>query len=269
MAKKEETPEVSEEETKQETEAAETEAEQTVEVTEDDGQTEETAFDMKFKQFQAQNAEEYARKLEEAYLNSSQEGQRLNKELSDREKELEVIQKIVQSNPDLKQGFADSLGGDYNSPAEDLTAQQIRQIIREELGKNPALSHAEEQRKSQDKAIYDEFVQEHPEVETNPQLAEELETYFGALAQAEANKGKTVDFKSTLFKAWKVVSGEQELAGMKKVIQKESAAMGSAPSEGKAKAGQSLSEAERKIAQAFGLSDEDYHAGKKLSQEDK
>jgi len=253
----------------EENQPTETPEETTEEQTEEKGQEEQPKF--RFTQFQADTADEYTKKLEDAYLNSSQEGQRLSRELGESKKEMEVIQKIVQADPTLKQAFGEHLYGDNydESTRPALSAAEIRQVIREELGQHPALAGIENERKNRDRETYQKFVEAHPEVETNPQLSQELETYFGALAQAEITKGNTPNFEQTLKKAWKVVSGDGELEGMKKVIQKESASMGTTSQEGKPASGKTLTPQEKAIAQAFGLSDDDYLTGKKLSQEDK
>ena len=223
----------------------------------------------RFNQFKAQNADEYIQMVEDAYLNSSQEGQRLKKDLTAKEQEMEVISKVIQADPDMKKAFADKLyDGDYDQDDKTQILGLMRQVVREELGQNPVLKRGEDERKAKDKETYDALVKEHPEIETNPKIAEELEVTFGTLAALEQKKNGTVDFEKTLKKAFGIVSEDKELEGMKKVYQKENAQSGSQPSEGKP-AGRALTELERTIAKNMGLTDEQYLDGKKQQEEAK
>jgi hypothetical protein len=253
---------------KQETESTEETTVTEPETSSEEQEGQEEGFKGKFSHIKAKSAEEYAKKIEELYSASSQEGRRLDKELKDKQKEIEIISKVVQENPELREQFANTLySGDYDAKGSELTPAQIRQIIREELGSNPQLKRQEEDRRAKDLETYQKFLSEHPEIDQSKE--EELGEYFGALAQAEVDKGRVPDFEKTLRKAYKVISDDGELEGMKKVMQKESAAQSSSTPDGAPKGARALSPQERSVAQALGLTDEQYLDGKKLSEEAK
>lgn len=274
MPKKEKNPEddSKKEESKQ---VAEKKEEKSAEEPKQEG---EKGYEGRFSQFKADNLETYNKLVEDAYLSSSKEGQRLSGELSEKEKEMEVMKKIVQSDPELKGRIQEKLYGtgyEDKYEGEEVTPTMIRQIIREEneaaLKQNPVLQSMDNEKVAREKAIVEKFEKEHPEINTNPQLASDLEIAFGALARMSAQKQEVFDFEKTLQKAWSIVTGSQntdrELEGMKKVIQKESASMtstSSSPEPSKTK--KELTEAEKEIASKLGLSEEEYLEGKKLQE---
>ena len=268
-----ETTEVITGEDKQTTETPEkTEGEQT-EVKEEKEDSQEEVFTGKLNQFTAKSADEYIKKIEDAYLNSSTEGQRLNRELKDKQSEMEVISKVINADPSLKTAFADKLyGAGYDNDDSGFTPAQvavIKQAVQEAVGNVPAIKNIDADRTEKDREVYTKFLQGHPELNTNPQMVAELEEYFGVIANATAQKGELVNFEKTLSKAWNVVSGGDSLDTAKKIYQKDAASMASTASEGNSKSPRSLSPQEKRLAEAFGLSDKDYLEGQELVKKSK
>jgi len=264
----------SSEDDKQSTEATEeTKVEETEKEEEVKEDSKEEGFKGKFDQFTAKNVDEYLNKIEDAYLNSTHEGQRLNRELKETQAEMETISKVINADPNLKSAFAEKLyGTGYSDDDSGITPAQvaiIKAAVAEAVGNTPALKSMEQDRTEKDRQVYVDFLEKHQELNTNPEMVAELEEYFGVIANATAQKGDIVDFKKTLYKAWNVVSGGNELDGMKKVYQKENASISSSSSEGKSSPTRTLTPAEKSLAEAFGLSEKDYLEGKKLSEESK
>jgi hypothetical protein len=245
----------------------------------------EKEFQPKFTQLQAKDKEEYLTKLEAAYLNSSQEGQKLRGELTEREQELQVLAKIVGSDPDLKDKMARKLYDEgYDDPFSDgiskaTLTQAMREVLAEELPKQmqnvPAIKRLEEDKQQADKAVYDAFVNLHPEIVTDQNLGLEFEEAVGAQFRILDKKGKKPDIKSVMEGAWKMVGGtvtsteEAELEGMTKMAQKEASTMsGVSGGAGKTSGNKrTLTPQEESIAKMMSLTPEQYLEGKKLVEE--
>lgn len=244
-------------------------------------------FKPKYSQFWDGDVDNYYQRLEKAYGESSQEGQRLAHELTEKEKEMEVVKKIVQSDEALKEKFTEKIyntGYEGRYEDEELTPNTIarivdektRAILREELPQvlkqNPVLASIETEKTAKEMGIVKRFEQEHPEINTNPQVANDLETAFGVLAKMSAQKGEMFDFEKTLNKAWRIINSgnEAELEEMKKESQREQASMSSVTSTQPATSSKKeLTIYEKEIASKLGLTNEQYLEGKKLSEEAK
>jgi hypothetical protein len=280
---KEEKP--TEEKPTEETEATTTESEETPVSEEVEPAGEETSdFTPKFTQLQAKDKEEYLTKLEDAYLNSSKEAQRIKGELTDREQELQVLAKIVGSDPALKESMAKKLYDEgYDDPfSEGITVASLtkvmRQVLAEELPKQiqqtPALQRLEEDKKQADREVYNAFIEKHPDIVTNPDLSLEFEEAIGAQFRILEKQGKKPDITTVMEKAWKMVGGSEtstedaELEGMTKMAQKEASSMGSISTGGASKSTgkRILSPEEQRIAKMMGMTDEAYLEGKKLAE---
>ena len=249
-------------------------------------ETEEPEFAPKFTQLQAKDKEEYLTKLEDAYLNSSKEAQRIKGELTEREQELQVLSKIVGSDPELKSKMAAKLYDEgYEDPfAEGISkaslAQVMREVIAEELPKQlqqtPALKRLEEDKLQADREVYNAFVEKHPEIVTDPNLGIQFEESVAAQFRILDKQGKKPDIATVMNGAWKMVGGsvnseeEAELEGMTKMAQKEASSMSSISTGGVSKSAgkRVLTPEEERIAKAFGMKPEDYLAGKKIKEEE-
>lgn len=262
---------------KEEKEKQATEGEVEKEAPEEQHLESEEGFDKRYPQFQGQTQSEYLKQLEDAYYNSSIEGQRLAAQVKERDEEMKVIQKLVQEDPNLRKIYTDRL---YNAPAEDdflvdeLTPTKLKQIMRdvvqEEIPKAvssvPAIRNLEAQKEADDRAAYQQFESEHPEILTNAKLSQELQDTFGALAAVQAQRGVQPNFKETLNRAWNAVAGSAMAEGAWKAqAQKDSASMSGTASAGtRPTSKKSLTPAEREVAKKLGLSDDAYLEGKDL-----
>jgi len=223
----------------------------------------------------------YNQRLEEAYNASSTEGQKLNDQLTKSEKEKEIIAQIVQSDPELKNKFAEKLyDGGYKEPILDESGnlnkgalgEVVRMVLREELPaalqKNPALKTITGDKEQKDREVLEQFGEAHPEIQTNPELQENLDLAFGVVAQKAAKKGQSLEMKDLLNKAWELISGEksEDLKEKTRSLQKENASMSSSSSEAPKTSSSKteLTPAEKGIAEKLGLSDKAYLEGKNL-----
>ncbi len=293
MAKKQESEEKqTNEKTDKETEKSEEkETKETEETEEESEETEETSETEKpkpygrYTQFGAASVDEYVPKLEEGYAQSSQEAIRLAKALAEKNKDFEVVQKIVNANPALKQEFMNTMQtGDYKADIinDDGTLNKgvLVEAVKEAMiasgvvtKDDPALQSIRTKEESANKEVFDEFAKVHPEIKTNPQLQEDFQEMFQTQVRLAAKRGEETGVTPALLaKTWTALtleSGDAELEGMAKMAQKQEASQSSSTGgTGSTKTG-TLTDSERRIAQAMNMTDKDYLEGKKLSEEAK
>lgn len=165
--------------------------------TEDD---EESKFQKRFSQFKGDTPEEYLKELEDAYANSSTEGQRNSKEAKEAKEKLDKILTAVANNPEL----AKQLEEVDNAPKKQ---------------EDPALVFARQQMEQQYEKDWGEFTRQHPELVGNQELTNELIDEMDAIAYAAERRGKTLTMAEGLAKAW-VSLGKQVADDKEKIVNK-------------------------------------------------
>ena len=179
--------------------------EETTEDSESDGKTEteeeaEEKFQKRFSQFKGDTPEEYLKELEEAYANSSTEGQRNSKEAREAKEKLDKIITAVANNPEL----AKQLEEVENAPKKQ---------------EDPALVFARQQMEQQYEKDWGDFTRLHPELVGNQELTNELIDEMDAIAYAAERRGKTLTMAEGLAKAW-VSLGKQAADDKEKIVNK-------------------------------------------------
>jgi len=292
MAKKTQEPEEKQADEKKETEgkSEETEIEEEKpEETEEEPQKESETEKPKPSRYSAKQFgvadEDYVPTLEEKYYNSSQEAVRLAKELEEKNKDFEVVQKIVNTNPALKQEFMSTMQtGDYKADIinDDGTLNKgvLIEAVKEAMlasgvvtKDDPALQSIRTKEEEENKSIFEEFAKVHPEIKTNPQLQSDFQEMFQTQIRLAAKRGeKTGVTPALLARTWTALtleSSDAELEGMAKMAQKQEASQSSSTGgTGSTKKG-ILTETERRVAEMMNMSEADYLEGKKLSEEAK
>ena len=232
----------------------------------------------------AKTPEEYIQRLEKVYTDSTREagrllneGKELSSNLTEREAEIAVITKIVNTNPNLKEEFQKNLyGSGYESryDEEELSLASVARVIDERLDakldaklstalkENPALKKIEEEDIENNRQIFSEFEKEHPELVTDIKLQNDLDEAFQAVAATMAKKGGKVDFNKALNKAWRIVADDDK--EYEKLMQKEANSMSSGGSSAPKNKGKTLTPAEQAIAKKFGFTEAQYLEGKEL-----
>lgn len=240
-------------------------------------------FSPRFPQFYDGDVPEYYKKLEGAYQNSSSEGQKLAGTLKEKEKEMEVVKKIVNSDEKLKKQFSEKLydtgyEGDYDD--EELTLGNMAKMMDQKIGtlrqelpqamsQTPELQQMKAEKDAANMAVVKEFEGEHPEITTDSRVQKDLEVAFGYLSQLGAKNQEPFNFENTLNKAWDMVQASGSSDEKVRVATKEAASMQTATS-GTAPTGKKtreLTSPEKAMAQNLGLTDEQYIEGKKLSEQ--
>lgn len=151
------------------------------EASDDDEDSDESeTFDKRFTQFKGDDLPEYAKNLEEGYAQSTAEAQRLVKENADYKLKIDRITAAVANDPEL----AERLNVSNDSP-------------------DPALNYARQEMVAKQKTEYDGFLQEHPEVETDPALGERLLKRVTTISKAVYDdEGRMLGMGEALGMAW-------------------------------------------------------------------
>jgi len=209
---------------------------------------EESKFTKRFTQIKGDTPEEYAVNLEEAYRNSSTEGQRNAKELKDAKAELDKIGAVIANNPELAKQLNDALDG---TPAP-------------KQKEDPAIVYAREEMKKKLDGEYNAFTEVHPEMVTDEALREEVLTELGILADVYAAKGKTLGMEEGLKKAWISLGHDAADAAEEKITKaKGIAATPATPGKAKkARTSNGLTDDQIALAKRYGLTPEQLAANK-------
>lgn len=160
----------------------------------EDESEEDEDFKPRFTQFKGKDTGEYLKKLEDGYFNSSKEAVALAKDNKTLKETVDRMTKLIASNPDL----AKELTAGTGQPAEPDTTST-----------DPAVLWAQAEMKRQFQEEYDDFIEAHPEVETDPKLAEELDETLKLVGRIVWEKEKRqVGMGEALNKAWKLLERE-------------------------------------------------------------
>lgn len=146
-------------------------------------------FKKRLTQFKGDTPEEYAKSIEDGYLESSKESVRLAKEVKDLKGIVDKINQVVATNPELAKALGEQ--GETAKPVEP---------------KDPALAWAEAERDKQWAKDYKTFTEKHPEIETDPVLSDSLNTQLLVVKKViEETEGRLVGMGEGLEKAWKLL----------------------------------------------------------------
>lgn len=146
---------------------------------------EEAKFEKRFSQIQGDTPEEYTKNLEEAYRQSSTEGQRLAMETKEAQKWRDQVAAAVAKNPEIAQLLEAATGENAPAPFVD-----------------PALAFAREQMNNTFAKEYSEFTEAHPEMLSDEKLKDEVLEELRVFADAYDAKGKRLGMAEGLKKAW-------------------------------------------------------------------
>lgn len=160
----------------------------------DEDEEEEEPFQKRFTQFKGDTPTEYFKNLEDGYAQSSKEAVRLASENKDLSSQLDRVKQLIASNPELAEKIQQ--GDGQSTPT---------------VAKDPALLFAETQMKETWKRDYDAFIDAHPEVVSDPSLAEALDKkLLIAKRIVEEEEGRLVGMGEGLEMAWKLLGKDTE-----------------------------------------------------------
>jgi hypothetical protein len=181
--------------------------EQGGEETEDGGDTEtkvetKAEFKKRFTQLKGEDIDEYLKNLEDAYANSSTEGQRLNQRATEAERKFNQVATLVATDPDFATKLADATGEDAPAPIVDPAVQWAKQKMEEDYAKD-----------------YTAFADLHPEVVSDPDLYNEVVAELDIIAAAHEARGAKLSMAEGLRKAW-ISLGKDDLEKKEDVMDK-------------------------------------------------
>lgn len=141
----------------------------------DDSGDKSPEFKKRFTQIKGETQEEYLKNLEDAYLNSSNEGVRLNREIKD----------IKNADKDDKDKKSDT-----------------------KLPDDPYLADLVRERKGKMEKEFDDFVDSHQELRSDEGLRDELLDSLEIVTEFHRKKGKPLTVKEGLKKAWAAMGND-------------------------------------------------------------
>lgn len=201
----------------------------------------ESEFKKRFSQFDGETAEEYLKNLEDAYANSSTEGQRNAKEAKEAKERYEKVAAFVANNPD----FAKAL--------EEAEDKPLSKTV------DPALAFARAEMEKAYERDWGSFVSLHPEVADDKELQNELINEMDLIAYAAEQQGRSLSMAEQLSKAW-ISLGRSAKDDKEKVVDKakEQASKTTPAAKGKATVTKdSFTPEQIAVAKKMGLSPED------------
>lgn len=181
----EETQDESEDEDVEENEDEETEEESEEEDSQEEAEDEEDSeepFKKRYTQIKGESPEEYLPNLEDAYKNSSAEAVRLKAKNDELQAQIDNISALVANNPEM--------------------AEQIKEGKVPAIQTDPALLSARQDMEARNKKEYSEFVNTHPELESDPELQKQVFDEIKDFAEVALKKGRVLGMKDALTKAW-------------------------------------------------------------------
>lgn len=207
----------------------------------DSDEEEETPeFTKAFEQIKGDSPEEYIPNLEEAYRKSSAQGKTLHKEKEDLQGRLDLVTEAVAKNPELAKALEDATAEGATPPTVDPALQELRQQREQEMTKS-----------------YEDFVTDHPELNEDTELQEELLENLSIIGDRARKSGKTVKMDAALTKAWAMMGKTEDPKAKLAQAAKDSASKPkSSPSKkSKAPTKQKLTKEQISLGQKFGLSE--------------
>jgi hypothetical protein len=201
-----ETDESSEDDTAEEEEETDDESDES-----DDEDSAEEDFTKRFTQFKGDSPTEYLKNLEDGYAESSKEAVKLSRENKELKATVDRVNQLIATNPELAQAIKGS---------EDTKA----------VPKDPAILFAETQMKQTWQKEYNDFSSKHPEIETDPALADALDSKLKIAKRiVEEEEGRLVGMGEGLEMAWKLLGKDTDDKQEKvRMASKDSASQGKA-----------------------------------------
>lgn len=161
---------------------------------ESDEDEESEDFKQRFTQFKGEDLPQYTKKLEDGYLESSKEAVKLAKENKTLQETIDRVNQLVATNPDLAKALQEGTSELTGKPADST-------VVRD-----PAVLWAESEMKRVQKAEYDKFVSVHPEIESDPKLASDLDAKLKVVADVVWNQEKRqIGLGEALETSWKLL----------------------------------------------------------------
>lgn len=157
----------------------------------DDSETEDedSKFEKRFTQFKGDSYEEYVPNLEKAYGELLGEMTRVKQSAKDDANQMDVIRQAIQKDPDFAKKLDELLDGKTAEVTVDPAIQKVRDDYEANMTKE-----------------YNEFVEAHPEMESDPTVTEAVLGTMQRLGKIAREEKKPLSMKDALNQAW-IING--------------------------------------------------------------
>lgn len=180
---------------------------------ESDAADEDDSFKKRFTQFEGDDPTTYSKNLEDGYENSSKEAVRLSRENKALKATVDKVNELIAKNPELAKAITD--GTPATNTATTLTQQ------------DPAILWAQTQMRQTWEKEYKDFASEHPDIETDVELAEALDTKLAIVRDVVlASEKRQVGMGEGLEMAWKLLGKTDDKQEKIRMAAKDSASQG-------------------------------------------
>lgn len=142
-------------------------------------------FKKRFTQFKGDSYEEYVPELEKAYGNALGKLTRLTQEDKGKQAKIDAVMAAAAKDPEFAARLNDLMGDD----AQEVTVE-------------PAILKARQDMEATMEKEYNDFLDAHPELGSDPQLAEEVITLVKEFGATARKGGKIMGMGDALKKAW-------------------------------------------------------------------
>jgi hypothetical protein len=174
-------------------------------------------FTKRFTQLKGETAEEYLKNLEDAYANSSTEGQRNAQRATEAERKFDQVAHLVATDPDFVEKLTTATG--ENAPPVVV---------------DPAIAWAKQKMEEDYRKDYNSFAEQHPEIISDTDKYNAVVAELDIIAAAHEARGSKLSMAEGLRKAW-ISLGYDESDKKEDVVNKIKDEASATPTQGKAK----------------------------------
>lgn len=194
--------------------------EKSEEKSEDGDKTEEETkaeFKKRFTQLKGETPEEYLKNLEDAYANSSTEGQRLSQRVLEAERKFDQVATLVANDPEFAEKITTATDEKAPAPIIDPAVQWARQEMEKEFQRD-----------------YNAFAELHPEIVSDTELYNSVVQELDVISAAHEARGAKLTMAEGLRKAW-ISLGYDEKDNKEEAVNKTKEEASATPTQSKSK----------------------------------
>lgn len=169
----------------------------------------------RFTQFKGDGSDkDYIKKLEDGYANSSTEAQRLNTELGTVKRQLDAINRVLSSNPQMAEALQKAMGGDGGEQGKSSKRTS-------DPNRDPFLRNSEREWREKSEQEAKEFVDANPEVLSDPKINAQVKSLIQKFSEIELEENdRLMTSGEAMAKAYAYLGLENKLKSKTEVASK-------------------------------------------------
>ena len=152
---------------------------------EEETDEEDEKFEKRFTQFKGESYKEYTPQLEKAYGEALAEMTRTKQKAKESIAQMDTIRQAIATDPDFAEKLDALLDGKTNTVTVDPAILKARQDLEDGMTKD-----------------YNDFVESHPELESDPTISEAVNEVLEEYGAMSKKTGKVMSMKDALNRAW-------------------------------------------------------------------